>query len=327
MFPRSGLHLFKTGSTVLSIITLIILCPLATLAQVAPGVLPLEMLISFLPHILLASTIAAATLIFLNQRLLMFALPIIFVTAAPFLLFYKYEAAKGPPCQEGDCLTVITANIYNLPSAMEALFQLAEQENADIVAINEAVPSLSMERYADAFPAYAYGTHATWKNLPKPAGDPLTLLSKNEFAFSDTVSSDGTGRRPYIIADLDGAWSDTRIIATHALVPLSPSMINARNTLLQEASTALQGQDTFIMMGDFNLTPWSPTFRRLPGKRAGDPRLSNTWPTFFPPLGLSIDHIMFDGDLELVEFKVLESVGSDHYPILARFRRPSADDA
>ncbi len=325
MILSLGLQLFRIGSTALSIFTLMILCPFATLAQAIPGISELEMLVSFLPQILLASTIAAATLIYLNKRLLLFALPIIFITATPFMFFSKYEAASGPPCQEGECLTVITANIYGLPSAMGELQIIAEREGADIVAINEAVSGMDMERYADAFPNFAHGTHAAWENMPHHMGNPLTLLSKDEFAFSDRILRSDTGRRAYVIADLDGAWSGTRIIATHAMTPLSPAMIKARNKLLREASSALYDQETFIMLGDFNLTPWSPTFRRLPGKRAGDPRLSNTWPTFFPLLGLSIDHIMFEGDLELVEFRVLESVGSDHFPILARFRRPSSE--
>ncbi|MEL6860670.1 MAG: endonuclease/exonuclease/phosphatase family protein [Pseudomonadota bacterium] len=320
-----GLQLFRIGATALSIVTLIILCPFATLAQVLPGFAPLEMLISFLPQILLASTIAAATLIYLNKRLLLFALPIIFITATPFMFFSKYEAPSGPPCAPGECLTVITANIYNLPNAMQDLQVLAEREDADIVAINEAVSGMDMDRYEAVFPDYAHGKHVTRATSRYHTGNPLSLLSKTPFAFSDQVSGRETGRRAYIIADLDGAWSRTRLIATHAMTPLSQPGIRARNALLQDASAALADQETFILMGDFNLTPWSPTFRRLPGKRAGDPRLSNTWPTFFPPLGLSIDHIMFGGDLELVEFRVLESVGSDHYPVLARFRRPGTN--
>ena len=105
-----------------------------------------------------------------------------------------------------------------------------------------------------------------------------------------------------------------------ARAPVTASWTQARNNLLSIAGDTAATAEQFILMGDFNTTPWSATFRDLPGNRAGDPRFSATWPTFFPALGISIDHILASDNLELVEFKVLESVGSDHYPLMAKFR-------
>lgn len=322
MTPSLSLRLFNIGSTALSIVTLMILCPFAVLAQALPGIAPLELIVSFLPQILLVSSVAAILLAFQSLRLALLACPLIFLTALPFLTFSKFEAGSKTDCEAEQCLTVITANIYGIRAAMPKLNALAEKEGADLVAINEAVSGLTAEDYLPIFPDHPHVVHAAWENMPKHMGNPITLLSRQPFEQSERILRTDTGRRAYLVADLTAPWADLRVVALHARTPLTQRTLNARNTILRAAGTALEAQDGFIMLGDLNLTPWSPTFRQLPGKRAGDPRLSNTWPTFAAWLGLSIDHVMFAGDLELVEFKILESVGSDHYPILARFRRP-----
>lgn len=322
MTPSLSLRLFKLSSTALSIVTLMILCPFAMLAQALPGIAPLEIIVSFLPQILLVSTIAAASLAVQNMRLAILALPILLITALPFLTLSKFERGSGQVCAAGDCLTVLTANIYGIHAAMPKLNAIAEREGADLIAINEAGSGLLAEDYQPVFPTYPHVLHAAWETMPKHMGNPITVLSRVPFENTERVLRTDTGRRAYLVADLEPPWADARIVALHAHTPLTQGALNARNTILEAVNERLAAQDTLILLGDFNLTAWSPTFRSLPGKRAGDPRLSNTWPTFAPLLGLSIDHIMFDGDLELVEFKVLESVGSDHYPILARFRRP-----
>lgn len=316
-----GVRIFKVGATVLSIVTLGILCPLAMLAQVFPGIVPLELIVSFLPQILLVSVISAAALAVHRLRLAVLALPVIFFAALPFLTFSKFATGTGEACAPGECLTVITANIYGLDAAMPKLNALAEREGADLIAINEAASGLTEADYASFFPNFPNVIHAAWENMPKHMANPITLLSNLPVEREEKVLMGDTGGRAYLQADLAAPWDGTRIIALHARTPLSQRRLEARNQIFRRANDALSSRETFILMGDFNLTSWSPTFRQLPGNRAGDPRRSNTWPTFAPLLGLSIDHIMFDGDLVLVEFKVLESVGSDHYPVLARFRK------
>ena len=78
--------------------------------------------------------------------------------------------------------------------------------------------------------------------------------------------------------------------------------------------------DNFIIVGDFNLTPWTPEFKSLPGKRAGDPRFVSTWDSERFWTGIPIDHVLINDQLELVEAKILPHVGSDHRPVYAKVR-------
>lgn len=294
---------------------------LTLLAQIVPNSFLLEMVASFLPHIVVIGLIVSVLLTYYDKRIAAAGAILTLIAAVPFLAFTKSITPANAECGPPDCLTVITANVFGRPDATLNLLELAVDENADVVAVNESINLIRFPQYNSAFDVYEHVVHAVWENMPRHMGNPLTLATDQPIAFQDRVLRRDTGRRAYIIADLDGNWSGTRIVATHAMTPVSPMGMQTRNALLDAAGQAATESESFILMGDFNLTPWTPTFRKLPGNRAGDPRFSRTWPVAFGPFGIPIDHIMFSDDLELVETRVLEPVGSDHYPVLARFRR------
>lgn len=292
------------------------------LAQVFPKILLLQLIVSFMPHGLIAGALASAGLAVLRPRVALVGALFVMISGAPFILFSKYQAPDNQVCEPGECLTVITANLYASHEAMENLSAIAAQEDADLIAINEAVSRMTDYAYSQVFPDHPYVVHAAWENMPRGMGSPITLLARVPIANQDRVLRSDTARRAYIVADLGGDWQDTRVLAAHAMAPFSTGGLVARDTLLEVAGNVAQKSGTFIMLGDFNLTPWTRQFRALPGKRAGDPRLSVTWPTPLRAFGIPIDHIMFDGDLELVSMRVLAVPGSDHLAVLARFRRP-----
>jgi endonuclease/exonuclease/phosphatase (EEP) superfamily protein YafD len=94
------------------------------------------------------------------------------------------------------------------------------------------------------------------------------------------------------------------------------------------------GRPGTIVLGDFNLTPWSPRFRDALARSgltpAGDYRL---WPRTFPAMpaarllfflsgGIPIDHVLVSGDLGVSRVVRGPFIGSDHYPVYAElFRR------
>ncbi|MBO6688383.1 MAG: endonuclease/exonuclease/phosphatase family protein [Henriciella sp.] len=310
----------KPVATVFAFTCFLVLCPMVILAQVAPGVPLLEMAVSFLPQIILLSALAIVGLMAFRPRAAAVGGMLTAVAALPFVTFSKFHTPNQIECAPGDCLTVITANVFSQPDAMAALGALAEQEQADLVAINETSPKFYPQDFDEHFPTFDRLQAGTEPQAH--AGHPLalTMLSRSPVGQLRKITPDQTAGRGLMFADLTGDWDGTRIVITHPLIPVSSSWTEARNTLLSVAGDTAADAERFILMGDFNTTAWSATFRDLPGKRAGDPRFSATWPTFFPPMGISIDHILASENFELVEFKVLDSVGSDHYPLMARFK-------
>jgi endonuclease/exonuclease/phosphatase (EEP) superfamily protein YafD len=76
-----------------------------------------------------------------------------------------------------------------------------------------------------------------------------------------------------------------------------------------------------IVAGDLNDVGWSETsklFREYSG--LVDPRegrgLYNTYNVFVPLFRYPLDHIFYSRDFGLITLKRLESIGSDHFPLL-----------
>jgi len=301
----------------------IAICLSTMIGQIgAPTFFLLELLVSILPQILLSSAIVAVISFRWHPRMAGGVAAITVLASLPFMTFSKFQSPNGAECQPGECLTVLTINLWGEPDFLPALSFIVDDYELDILAINEgaeisANPSLG--RYF--FPRFDTAIHATSLTMPRGMGIPISLFSSVQLANSAKVLRPDTGRRAYIFADLDGQWDGVRVVAAHARTPVSQSGLAHRNALLSAVGEVAEQADSFVILGDFNLTAWSPTFRSLPGSRAGDPRFSTTWPRQFPPLGMAIDHIMFSDDLELVEYQVLGSIGSDHFPILAKFKR------
>jgi endonuclease/exonuclease/phosphatase (EEP) superfamily protein YafD len=80
------------------------------------------------------------------------------------------------------------------------------------------------------------------------------------------------------------------------------------------------------MVGDFNLTPWSPVFDAvLSAGQLNDTGMGfGVRPTWyvFPTWagGLKIDHILSSQNIAAVNYRVGPDVGSDHRAVILDFR-------
>jgi endonuclease/exonuclease/phosphatase (EEP) superfamily protein YafD len=76
-----------------------------------------------------------------------------------------------------------------------------------------------------------------------------------------------------------------------------------------------------VLVGDFNATPWSASFRTL--QRRGllhdtlwGAGLQASWPEGWGPLSIPIDHVLHTADLGSVDRRTGPSFGSAHRPVL-----------
>ncbi|MEM9825192.1 MAG: endonuclease/exonuclease/phosphatase family protein [Planctomycetota bacterium] len=122
----------------------------------------------------------------------------------------------------------------------------------------------------------------------------------------------------------DSAWG-FRLIATHPVPPMGARGFRQRNTQLRNiADQVASGGRPGVVMGDLNLTPWSPLLADLQSRSALQ-RCTSGWggtPTWyrFPrlplggglPLGLPLDHVLIDPTISLLDHQIGPHVGSDH---------------
>ena len=112
------------------------------------------------------------------------------------------------------------------------------------------------------------------------------------------------------------AGKTLNIIAAHPVPPHTTSLTQERDRHI--AMLSAHTHEPFLLAGDFNVTPWSPGFNGIPGRRIGAYLFAPTWFSNLPLLGLPIDHIMVSPALKASAYRVAPSTGSDHRALLAR---------
>jgi endonuclease/exonuclease/phosphatase (EEP) superfamily protein YafD len=159
--------------------------------------------------------------------------------------------------------------------------------------------------------------------LDSPFG--IALLSKHMIDFG-TVALQPSPLHPHIEATIKLPERDTplALYAVHAPPPISSEMADARNAKLMHIArkAATQAKATPVVVGDFNLTPWSPYFLRFitqSGLRnARTPHhFGHTWPVIFnnATFGIAIDHSFAHPTLPLIKRTIGPDLGSDHLPV------------
>lgn len=137
-----------------------------------------------------------------------------------------------------------------------------------------------------------------------------------EFLTDDSV--------PTSLVKLDVSGRQIQIIGVHTLPPMSPEMFRHRNRHLSMISERMRLERaknpdlSFVVLGDFNLTPWSKCFHRFQADSelrlaTSGPPIRPTWyrwPIF--PFGLVLDHVMLSEDLQCVSRTLGPPAGSDH---------------
>jgi endonuclease/exonuclease/phosphatase (EEP) superfamily protein YafD len=121
-------------------------------------------------------------------------------------------------------------------------------------------------------------------------------------------------------ADVDLGDRKFRLYGVHLNWPVIPAAARGRNAQLQALGRELaECPHACVVVGDFNVTPWSSHFRNVlknPGVRdcAAGRGLLNTWSSGLPAvLRIRIDHCIAAGAVGVAEVRVGESMGSDHF--------------
>ena len=125
---------------------------------------------------------------------------------------------------------------------------------------------------------------------------------------------------------LPGRAVPLALYAIHPPPPINGELAAARDETLMyiAGKTAAQPEATPIVVGDFNITPWSSAFSRFEKASGLRPahtpwRIDNTWPVTFnnANFGIAIDHSFAHPALTLVKRMIGPDLGSDHMPVTA----------
>ncbi len=213
-------------------------------------------------------------------------------------------------------LRALLVNVNNGNQAYTKLYRLVSSTSPDIVVLLE-VDEAWMQALQPLLKHYPYTE--SWVNKFGVA-----LLSRIPLQHAAVKVIGNTGL-PSVIARFSIDGQRLTLIGTHPFSPITWRRARDRNKQLRELAKFVSDQeDSIILLGDLNVTPWSPFFKdflRSTGLR--DSRegfgLQPTWPTWFPPAWIPIDHALVSSSVVVHDRRVGPNVGSDHYPVILDF--------
>jgi endonuclease/exonuclease/phosphatase (EEP) superfamily protein YafD len=120
-----------------------------------------------------------------------------------------------------------------------------------------------------------------------------------------------------------GAQSVT-LITTHPPPPIRAALFQSRNQLLTAIAPYVRSQTSpVILLGDFNISLWSPYYKRLEAdsglrnSRAGFGLLPSWSPrAWLSLLAIPIDHCLVSPGITVLKTQTGRNVGSDHLPLI-----------
>jgi len=211
-------------------------------------------------------------------------------------------------------IRVLTVNLSTLDFTPEPLLEIIGGESPDIVLLVEFTP-VWQERLQKLDAAYPHRL-----KLPARGAFGLALLSRHELVDARQIA---LGANAAIEARIRAPAGSFTLLGVHLRAPMNRALAILRNGQLEELAerrAAISGP--VMVLGDFNITPFSPFFidwlaatgLRDAGAGRG-PWFS--WPSSLPIAGIPIDHCVVSEDFEVTAHRRLPAFGSDHYPVLA----------
>lgn len=286
-----------------------------------------DLLINFLPYIValhlpffllfLSLHLFSEEHRYSTRRFLLVLLLSIFLQGISLLGPY-FESPRSFAASARNTTKVVSANVLKSNTDYQATLDFILRENPDVFGLVEltegfVAPLKTLE------PKYPYHI-----SLPAPDGFGIGLWSK--VPLIDPQIETLPGGIPFVQAEVELSESVVSIFLVHAMPPLTPEMFAERNQSLRQIASLLEDREHALVMGDFNLTPWSRYFTRfvndadLVSTRTMWNGLQMSWEGW--GFHLPIDHFFVSPSVRVVSFTIGEDIRSDHLPIVAEIAIP-----
>ena len=227
------------------------------------------------------------------------------------------EAAVHPGADQ-TTFRVLLANVNAANRDYSKMRQVILKYEPDFIVLLEVTPWL-LERLTEFDGRYPHRAVA-----PREDNFGIALLGRQPFLRTEIMQF-GAAELPSITAEIAVGERRLILVGTHPLPPVSAEAAQNRNEQLAAlALFARQARHPLLLLGDLNVSPWSPYFARLltdSGLRdSADGRgILPSWPVGLAPLWIPIDHALYSDGVEILRRETGSTLGSDHYPVIVDF--------
>ncbi len=248
-------------------------------------------------------------------------LALLTVWVAPYLP-YQGASLQAASADNG-VMRVMLMNVLSVNNNTEAAIAEIRRINPDILCAQEVD-----EAWVKALTVIEE-TYPHKKLLARPDNFGIGLWSRHPLLESE-IRDLGDATVPAILATLSIHGREVHVLNLHTLPPIMGDYADTRNRQLADVPRIVREMgEPFLLIGDLNLTMWSPYFASLEADsglvngrygRGFFPTwnsLNKLYPAFAP-----IDHILASKDIAFLNFARGDHVGSDHYPVYADVQLP-----
>jgi endonuclease/exonuclease/phosphatase (EEP) superfamily protein YafD len=241
-----------------------------------------------------------------------------------FDLYPWYFSRANIDTSSSNRLRVMSFNINVENTQTTAIVQSIRSVDPDVVVLIEVTPPMMADINTELKSILPYNFRSSGGGLGILSKLPLQAPRGEKFIGSDATN---------LVATIPYRNKSIKIIGTHPLVPVKPDRFVNRNQHLQAIGNYLKNtRETVILLGDFNLTPWSPYYRQListtglHNSRLGfgilpswiRPATHVKYPSWLIPfVNIPIDHIFVSKDIRVTGTYIGENGNSDHAPIIS----------
>ncbi len=267
----------------------------------------LELFAHFRPQYALALAVSGAALLALGARAVgIAALLLAAVNALPLLHYYH---PRPLPSLAGPELRAVLANVWYRNDDHGRLLDWLREARPDVAVLLEVTPEwrAALATLGEVLP---YQAHS--------AG--VLVASRRPLVGLRALDFEGDEEGAMVFTTELGSGQVT-VIGAHASWPLGPGVSAQRNAQLDTLAALARGAPgPVLLLGDLNLTAFTPRFARLLDRGglvdcAAGRGFAPSWPARFPPLGLRIDHCLHGPGLRTALLRNGPHIGSDHRPL------------
>lgn len=228
-------------------------------------------------------------------------------------------------------LSLMTFNVSNTNRRSDDVMAWLATRPADVIALEEVPPGMAsrLESVRDVYRHQFTIEPGERLNAAIYAGnETLALLSIHPITAKGVVRPSGQGKLSLLAKIAPPGAEHPWLVVVHPSNPVRPAGLAARDSYLLDLAGLISGlEGPVIVAGDFNVTPYAPTFRQFLGaSRTSTSRgFPATWPSMLGALGIPIDHVLVR-EARLANLEAFASIGSDHRVLKAEILLPASPE-
>ena len=222
----------------------------------------------------------------------------------------QYGYQQGVPVDQS--IKILSINLLSSNHKHDLTQTYIENSDSDIIVLMEYTPLWDQNLSAAFIKEYPYQikqirTHnfgiALWSKHP--------IVSHQILDFTDRDF-------PMIEAELAIGEETLTVASIHLENPVGRENMTVRNHQVDQLIQRYKGYRNLVLIGDYNMTPYSYDYTRLRdllGLVETRCSIAPTFPVYFLPLRIPIDHCLVSQTIEHSCLMLGPDIGSDHFPI------------